>query len=168
MKRTFFKCAVIWIAALLLVLALSMIPVSCGTLKSKESSTRKDTVSTSISYRKKDTIITVPGQTLKLSVPVLQLDKSPAVYKTDRGSLTVKKDGDNITAECDIAEYKAAVTLLEKTVSVYSRTVISQEKMIKEQKSLIGELYDLLKLAGGLALLFLAAAVFFIIRKKAY
>jgi len=166
MKRTIFKCIVFWLLALFLVFALSVIPVSCRSLKSKESYTRKDSLSTNTSYRKKDTIITVPGQTLRLSVPVLQLDNSPAVYKTERGTLTIKKEGENISAECDIAEYKAAIVLLEKTVSVYSKTVTSQEKLITEQKSMIAQLYDLLKLAGGLALLFFGIAVFFIVRKK--
>lgn len=163
MKKTFFKCVVFWFLALILVLAMSFIPVSCKTLKSKESFSRKDSTSSNISFRKKDTIITVPGQTLRLSVPVLQLDNAPAVYKTERGSLTISKNGENITAECNIEEYKATITLLEKTISIFSQTVISQEKIITEQKSLIGQLWDLLKIAGVLAIIFLvfAAVIFF-------
>ncbi len=166
MKRTFFKCLVIWFLALLLVLALSFLPVSCRSYKSSSAISRKDSIATNTTFRKKDTVITVPGQKLVLSAPLLQLENSPAVYKTDRGTLTVRKDGNNITAECNIEEYKATITLLEKTISIYSQSVTSQEKLITEQNSFIKELYNLLKLLGGLTILFLAVAAFFVIRKK--
>ena len=145
---------------------MSVIPVSCRSFKSSSAITRKDSISTNTTYRKKDTVITVPGQKLLLSAPLLQLESSPAVYKTDRGTLKISKDGDNITAECNIEEYKATITLLEKTVSIYNSTITNQEKVITEQNSFIKELYNLVKLVGGLAILFLAIAAFFVFRKR--
>lgn len=164
--KTIAKCIIFWFAVLAVMLLLSFVPFSCKSMKEETNSTRKDSIHTAVNYKRKDTIITVPGQTLKLSVPFLQLGNAPATTKTERGSLTVSKDGDNIIAECNIDDYKATISILEKTITVFKETVITQQTTIEKQQSIIDRLGNILMWVGGAAILFFGFSVYFSFKRK--
>lgn len=79
----------------------------------------KDSVSYTVNYIKKDTLIQIKGDTIVTSVPIYKLSEIPTVTKTDRGNLIISKVNDTIYAKCEINDLKHKLTLLEKEIKSF-------------------------------------------------
>ena len=124
-----------WFAVLLLFALM----VSCGTRKKTQSSDISKVSDTTV-YRKsinvKDTLIYVPGAKLKVSVPATQLDNGQSVEtKTDRGSVILQKNGENIEAVCMIDDLVKVIQLQNTVIENISK--INTERLKTEKTEII-------------------------------
>lgn len=122
-----------WFAVLLLFALM----VSCGTRKKTQSSDISKVSDTTV-YRKsinvKDTLIYVPGAKLKVSVPVTQLDNGqPVETKTDRGSVILQKNGENIEAVCMIDDLVKVIQLQNTVIENISKINTERLKIEKTE-----------------------------------
>lgn len=98
------------IITLLLVLAMS----GCRSAKTigidTSRTVEKDSVTT-VRFEKKIDTVTIPGDTLKLSVPIIQLSEKPIYQTTPSGRTTasVRRVNDQVEVECFVDEYEAII-----------------------------------------------------------
>lgn len=125
-----------WLA----VISLFILMVGCGTTRKKTQSSDISKVSDTAVYRKsinvKDTLIYVPGAKLKVSVHAAQLDNGqPVETKTDRGSIILQKNGENIEAVCMIDDLVKVIQLQNTVIENISK--INTERLKTEKTEII-------------------------------
>lgn len=76
----------------------------------------------------RDTIIIIPGDTTRLSIPVYEITERPIKKTIGRATATVSRQGENIEVSCECAEYKHKIELLE--------TIIEKQQLIIDQQKL--------------------------------
>lgn len=123
-----------WLA----VISLFILMVGCGTTRKKTQSSDISKVSDTTFYRKsinvKDTLIYVPGAKLKVSVPASQLDNGqPVETQTDRGSIILKKNGENIEAVCMIDDLVKVIQLQNTVIENISKINTERLKIDKTE-----------------------------------
>lgn len=97
--------------------------------------TVKDSITTTVRYHKKDTTITIPGDTSYIRIPITRLSEEPVTQTTGRATASVKKTGDNVEVECRCEEYEELITLFEKHVETLHQKLDSQQdtQIIKDK-----------------------------------
>lgn len=90
--------------------------------------TVRDSIATTVRYHKKDTTITIPGDTSYIRIPVTRLSEEPVTQTTGRATASVKKTGDDVEVECRCEEYEELITLFEKHVETLHQRLDSQQK----------------------------------------
>lgn len=123
-------------ARLLTLFAIVFSLAACGTSKSRVAkqitTTVKDSTVTEVRYHHRDTVITIPGDTLKFTVPVTEITRQGQTFT--QGHQTVKISSDdlgNISVECINAAMERIIELEDKIISTL-RTIESntQETII--------------------------------------
>lgn len=110
--------------------------VSCGSARKKTEITDTSKITDTIIHKKtivsKDSLITIPGATLRVSVPAAQLDNGqPVETKTDRGRVILQKNGGNIEAVCMIDDLVKVIQLQNTVIENYQK--IDSEKTKTEK-----------------------------------
>lgn len=135
-----------------IVIVLSM--VGCGsTLPTTQTiSTVKDSTWTETRYVKKDTTITIPGDTTIIRIPVTQISETPIIRKSGRSSASIKRVGDEleITAICE--QYEKNIELLETQIKQLQKIVELTEKKTTIPVKYVPWYTKILAWIGGVAI----------------
>jgi hypothetical protein len=101
---------------ILLISFLTVFMLSCGAKKPVTNSTTiiKDSTVTETTYRKRDTTITIPGDTLKVKIPFYQLTPEPQTFKSGSQQAKVSlSETDQLTIECITEEVNKILQLID-------------------------------------------------------
>ncbi|MEO4005784.1 hypothetical protein [Flavobacterium sp. CAU 1735] len=114
--------------------------VSCGSTRKKTEITDTSKITDTTLYKKtivsKDSLILIPGATLRVSVPAAQLDNGqPVETKTDRGRVILQKQGENIEAVCMIDDLVKVIQLQNTIIENHQK--IESLKMKTESTSVV-------------------------------
>lgn len=140
--------------ALILILVL-IFAAGCGSQKTasvEEHTTVKD--STVVTYQPVDTIISIPGEKVKVEVPVSELSGIPLVKSGERASLSISMLDEVITAECNVEELEKKIRLLNKIIENHKETVSVKTETIIEEVKYVPWYIKIPAWIGGLVLLF--------------
>ncbi|UUC45589.1 hypothetical protein [Flavobacterium cerinum] len=112
--------------------------VSCGSTRKKTEITDISKITDTIVHKKiivsKDSLIVIPGTTLKVSVPAAQLDNGqPVETTTDRGRVILQKSGENIEAVCVIDDLVKVIQLQQTVIENYQKIASEQTKTEKTE-----------------------------------
>lgn len=124
MIRINLKAIVFWFGILVILL----FAFSCGTKKpiANHSVTVKDSTVTEVTYRKRDTTITIPGDTLKVRVPFYQLTPEPQLFQSGHQKATVSlSEDDLLTIDCITEEIKQ----LHQLIDTFKTTLNNHERI---------------------------------------
>lgn len=159
MTKSNIKILVIWFA----LLGTLLFMVSCGGSKKPINSNSiiiKDSTETIIKFRKRDTTITIPGDTLNIKVPFHQLTTKPLLFKsgTQKANVSLSED-DVLNIDCITEE----VDRLFELVDTF-KTSLKTYQSIKNETIVVPQLYvpwyiKILAWIGGI-LLFILATTF--------
>lgn len=113
----------------------------------------KDSVSKVTTIVPRDTIITVPKDSLRISIPLKEITEKPQEHtsKSGRVKAYVSREADNITIECIFTELKLKLQILDKQLKIFKEQTkirtITQEIEIpytpwyKEALAWVGGIY---------------------------
>lgn len=111
-----------------LVIVMGM--VGCGNMRptTQTNTTVKDSTWTETRYVKRDTTITIPGDTTFIRIPITEITETPIVRNSGRSSAKIKKVGNDleITAICE--QYVQNIELLETQIKQLQKIVELTEK----------------------------------------
>ncbi|MEH6405760.1 MAG: hypothetical protein V7767_00620 [Leeuwenhoekiella sp.] len=115
---------------LIIVTLLVLLLSSCGGGKPTltRSVTEKDSTWTKVSTIKRDTIITIPGDSIKIRIPILDITEEPVTRYGVRSSASVRKENEDLVIDCKCDEYKQQIELMEKLIEQHE----TYEKLLKE------------------------------------
>jgi hypothetical protein len=117
---------------LLTFIAIVVSLAACGTSKSRVAkhinTTVKDSTVTEVRYQKRDTLITIPGDTLKFKIPVTEITREGQTFTQGRQTVKISSDElGNISIECINAAMDRIIELEDKIISTL-RTIESNTK----------------------------------------
>lgn len=157
MTKLDFKIGFIWFAFLGILLFMT----SCKSQKpliSGQTTTIKDSTVTKVTYRKRDTTITIPGDTLKVKIPFYELTPEPQTFKsgTQKAKVSLSED-EQLNIECITEDVDRLFELID-TVKSTLHTIDTTKK----ETIIVPELYvpwfiKILAWAGGISLAFIAS-----------
>src|SRR5690606_17907331 len=114
--------------------------LSCGGSKkpvASNSTIIKDSTVTEVTYRKRDTTITIPGDTLKVKIPFYQLTPEPQTFKEGKQKATVSLSKDDLlTIDCITEE----INQLHQLIDTF-KTTLNSHKTTKQETIIVPELY---------------------------
>ncbi|MEM8506233.1 MAG: hypothetical protein AAF717_00325 [Bacteroidota bacterium] len=125
---------------LILPIVLLLLLTTCRTLKVEPSTTQTTTtVKDSISTRTEvqDSMLLVrKADTASISQLITSLNSTPITQKTGSATLSLRRIGNEIQAECECAELKEAVKLYKEIIEFYQNreTVIDTQTTVVQQK----------------------------------
>jgi hypothetical protein len=111
--------SIIKIYTIVVVLFLGLWGCKAPSPKHTKSTIEKDSIYTTVNYIQRDTTITVPGDTLRLQVPIYSLSEVPITVQTSRGTLELSKLNEEILAKCNIDDLQKIIALQDKLISEY-------------------------------------------------
>lgn len=138
---------------------------SCRSLQpSRETvETVKDSTVTTVRYVAKDTLITVPGDTLKFSIPFYQLSETPTERTNGRTTARVSLQNDQLTVECLTEQYEQLIAYQSEVIETLREINRSKQETIQVPVKFVPWHIKTLAWIGGIALgltLFLLAFKF--------
>lgn len=134
---------------------------SCRSLRpSRETiETVKDSTVTTVRYVEKDTLITVPGDTLKFSVPFYQLSETPIKRTNGRTTARVSLKEDQLTVECLTDQYEQLITYQNEIIETLREINRNKQETIEVPVKFVPWFTKTLSWIGGIALAFGAGLV---------
>jgi hypothetical protein len=98
------------------------------------------TDSTRISERYTDQVITIPGDSLKVSFPLVTNDSGKLIpasieVKGERSSMKIDVSGNNIQAVARCDEYQAKIQVLERTVETYKTETTNLKQTVESYEN---------------------------------
>lgn len=129
---------------------------SCRSLQPSSNTieTVKDSTVTTVRYVEKDTLITVPGDTLKFSVPLYELSEEPIERKAGRTTARVSLKGENLTVECLTEEYERLIKYQNEIIETLREINRNKQKTIEVPVEFTPWWKQTLAWIGGIALAF--------------
>ena len=112
----------------------------------------KDSIWTAVKRVQRDTIITIPGDTTYITVPVMELTEVPVTKTNGRSTASIKRVGDDIQVSCECAEYKQKIALLETIISQYEKIQELTDKTVVVPERYIPWWVKILAWIGAIAL----------------
>jgi len=123
---------------LLIYIAIVGCLVGCGSGRTMSTQQTNRTVSDSswvdVKTVQKDTVITIPGDTTFIKVPVYDLTEEYIRKTSGRSSAALRKVGDDIEVICECLEYKQKIEYLETIIEKNNKIVELQETIINNTK----------------------------------
>lgn len=117
----------------LLIILLAVCLGSCGAKKevtvSEKTETVKDSTYTTRKIVPKDTLVTVPADSIKVSVPLEDLSDEPIVRSTGRTTARVSLVDNQVEVECLTEEYEQIIEIQNEVITTlreYIKTTNSQ------------------------------------------
>jgi len=114
----------------------------------------KDSVFTTVNYKYKDTIITIPGDKIEVKIPTYSITETPTIIQTKNGlSLQLQRINDSILANCNQEDKIQIIQLQNQIIETYKSkiTQLEQTHIIKEKYT--PKLTKILAWIGGVAIL---------------
>lgn len=121
--------------------------------------TVKDSIRTEVRFHKKDTTITIPGDTSYIRIPITQLTGEPVSVKTGRATATVKKIGESIEVMCKCDEYKKLIGLMEKHINTLHHKIETSEETRTEFEKYVPWYIKVLAWIGGVFLVLIVGRI---------
>jgi hypothetical protein len=100
----------------------------------------------------RDTVITIPGDTTRISIPVYEITEVPIKKTIGRATATVSRKGENIEVSCECAEYKKKIELLETIIEKQQKIIDQQKKITSVPVKYVPWYTQTLAWIGGVAL----------------
>jgi len=128
--------------------------VGCGTGRMAKETIRtvKDSTVTEVTYHTRDTIITVPGDTTRISVPFTEITNVPIRKTTGRTTAIISRDGDNVNVECITEELQQRLELFDKVIQQLRTIQESEKTTIEVPVKYVPWLTKILAWIGGVAI----------------
>lgn len=103
--------------------------VGCGTGRMAKETIRtvKDSTITEVRYKKRDTVITIPGDTTRVTIPFHEITNEPFTRTNGRTTAVITREGENINVECIAEELQQRLELFDKVIAQL-RTIQETEK----------------------------------------
>lgn len=144
----------------------SMMVVLLGACRSARPSsetieTVKDSTVTTVRYVKQDTLITVPGDTLKFNIPIYELSETPIERTAGRTTARVSLQGDDLTIECLTEEYEQLITWQNEVIETLREINRDKQKTIEVPVPYTPTITKILAWIGGIALAFFTGLIIF-------
>lgn len=139
---------------------------SCKSLPKKITvSTLKDSIRTEIRYKTKDTLITIPGDSVKISVPVFDLTETPIVRRSNMTTARISRIGDDIHVECLTDEYIKIIELQNQVIETFREIRKERQETITIPKRYVPKIIQLLAWLGVILLIAVGGIVVLKIKK---
>lgn len=100
----------------------------------------------------RDTVIIVPGDTTRLSIPVYEITERPITKTIGRATATVSRSGNNIEVSCECAEFKKKIELLETIIEKQQKIIDQQIEITSVPVKYVPWYTQTLAWIGGVAL----------------
>lgn len=158
MKTNYFLrslCCLLFVALLFSCKSVKLQP-----LRTQTTTTIKDSVSTKTKV--KDTLLVVkPQEIASLTTVIDQLSQTPTTQRNGGATVSLRRDGNTIQADCTCEEYKKAIKIYQEIIERFTmqdtktleETTVVQTKMTSLQKAIFG--VGLFTILGIFALAFL-------------
>tara|TARA_B100000470_G_scaffold221958_1_gene214168 strand:- start:9163 stop:9681 length:519 start_codon:yes stop_codon:yes gene_type:complete len=161
-----------WIARIALALVTVLLILSAGGCKSKatltESTTVRDSTVTTVTVVPRDTLVKVPGDSLRLTTTIAELRKALYITETrNRVMAAIGLQGDSLTVDCKIDSLLLELELRDTTINTLRDRLEKTETVENVPEKYVPFLVKLLAWVGGLTLVYLgfkAALTYFKIK----
>lgn len=127
----------------------------------RTNTTLKDSTWVETTYRKRDTVIFVPGDTIRLQVPITEITKEPIRQTNGRTTAIVKRVGDKLDVQCVTDALQEKLEWLETIVKKNSVKERIVETIVEVPKRYTPWYTKTLAWLGGLAVLFILGSLAF-------
>jgi len=128
--------------------------VGCRNMRPTVETTRtvKDSTYTEVTYRKKDTVIFIPGDTTRMTIPIKLITEKP--LRTTKGNTTteVSRVGDDLHIACINEEMELKIQLLLERIKEVRSLIDSSKERIEVPKPYTPLFAKILAWIGGLSL----------------
>lgn len=114
--------------------------------------TVKDSTVTTVRYVEKDTLITVPGDTLKFSLPIYELSETPIERSTGRTTARISLKDDQLTVECLTEELRKMITYQNSIIETLREINRNKEKTVEVPVEFVPWYTKTLAWIGGISL----------------
>ena len=127
---------------------------SCRAVKSSRETVRtvKDSTFTEVTYKKRDTTIIIPGDTLKVKVPITEITKEPVTRTNGRNTVIIRREGNDLDIECLNEEMEQRFELLEKWIKENKTKTVQVQTTTEIPVRYIPGFVKTLAWIGGIAL----------------
>lgn len=161
-----------WIARIALALVTVLLILSAGGCKSKatltESTMVRDSTVTTVTVVPRDTLVKVPGDSLRLTTTIAELRKALYITETrNRLTAAIGLQGDSLTVDCKIDSLLLELELRDKTINTLRDRLEKKATVEYVPEKYVPFLVKLLAWVGGLTLVYLgfkAALTYFKIK----
>ncbi len=142
-----------------LILILAFLLCSCGAKKIdlSERTTVTDSTFTTVRTVKRDTIITVPGDSIKLRIPIYDIKEVPITRKNERATVTVRKERDTLIIDCKCEKYQQIIELQDTYIEKQRELITALKKTVVIPEKYTPWYMKILAWIGGIALLLISA-----------
>lgn len=112
----------------------------------------KDSTSTVIRIVPRDTIVPVPGDSVRVQVPLKDLGIVPVTGISKSGNLkaSVSRVNDQIIVDCDVKELELKLQLLDKEIQILKSKLITEAERIEVPVKFVPWWVKTLAWAGGI------------------
>lgn len=124
--------------------------------------TVKDSISTTVQIVPRDTIVSIPADSLKVKVKLNDLSPIPIQWKSESKKVTAKisrPDKDNIVVECDTDLLELELELKDVIINTLKQREVSETETIRVPVKFTPWYKNLLAAIGGLALALIIALI---------
>lgn len=134
--------------------------VGCGGSKQGSLITsEKDSTVTTVTQIKRQEIVTVPGDSIKIRIPILDLSDTPITKKSTRATATVRKVDGNIEVDCKCEQYLAQIEVMDKLIETQRQLIkMSMETRVEEVRY-VPWYHKVLSFIGLMAVLYLGIKI---------
>ena len=123
--------------------------------------TVKDSTVTTVRYVMKDTIIRIPGDSIKFTVPYYTLSEIPIERKAGRATARISAQDENITVECLVEEYEKVITYQNEIIETLREINRNKQTTIKEPVPFVPWYTKTLAWIGGVATVLIIGSIAF-------
>lgn len=146
--------ALIMLIILLALLSFGLFGCKSNKVKEYNNTVQKDSIYTSVNYVYRDTTIVIPGDLLRIKVPVYSLTEEPISIKTSSGmTLSLSKINEDILAECNTDDLKKIIQLQDMVIQEYKNKSFVSNKEVNIPVKYIPKYISFLAIIGAIALL---------------
>lgn len=143
---------------------------ACGSSRVTEKITRtmvKDSTWREIQYIPVDTVFTIPGDSVRLVVPLREIGKKPIIRasKDGRTKAGVALQNDTVFVDCKVEELQRKITLLKEIISDYRRLFKTTSKDTIVRESYVPNFIKILAWFGVLLIGLIIAGAITLIKK---
>ena len=113
----------------------------------------KDSTVTTVRFVEKDTLITVPGDTLTFSVPFYELSETPIERTNGRTTARISRGNGQVTVECLTEKYEQLISYQNEIIETLRQINRNKEETIEVPVKFVPWYIKTLAWIGGLFLL---------------
>ena len=143
----------------LLIISLLILIGCAGTKRGSIISTTKDSTVTTITKVPRNEIITVPGDSIKIRIPVLDLTEEPIVRRSDRAVASIRKVGNDIEVDYKCEQYLKQIEVMDQLIETQRELIKTQQETIIVPERFVPWYIKILATIGGLTLIGLGIIV---------